>query len=327
VKCNNIYGILQELHKGGVGFDCASSDEMKIVRSIGATPTDIIYANPCKSKQELSMAKMYKIQNMTFDSLFELEKIREQYPSAKPILRIFVDDKGGSRIPLNKKFGLHIDQAYTLLQREPRYHIHGLAFHVGSDCSSLDSYKSAFETVDKFLSAFSGFKHLFTPEILDIGGGFSGNTKNDVFFKDHIAPFIREQIKKMPFQKVIAEPGRFFAEESCNLHVPVIGKKTLPNGENCITIDDSVYGIFSGVLFDGFKPQFKCISRVPYASMKQFTVFGRTCDSADRIAEGIWLPEEIDDSDILEVKNIGAYSWVSSSEFNGFPKPSICILS
>lgn len=327
MKCNNIHGILQELHKSNVGFDCASSDEMKLVRSIGARPTDIIYANPCKSRRELSMAKIYKIENMTFDSLYEVEKITEQYPDAKPILRIFVDDKGGSRIPLNKKFGLHIDQAHTLLQREPRYHIHGLAFHVGSDCRSLDSYKSAFETVEKFLSIFSHFKHVFTPEILDIGGGFSGNSKNDVFFKDQIAPFIREKIKKMPFQKVIAEPGRFFAEESSTLHVPVIGKKMLPNGERCITVDDSVYGIFSGVLFDGFKPQFKCITRVPYTCMKQFTIFGRTCDSADKIAEGVWLPEEINDNDILEVKNIGAYSWVSSSEFNGFPKPSICMLS
>jgi ornithine decarboxylase len=329
VKCNNIPSILHELYKCGVGFDCASSDEIKAVSSFGTKPGDIIYANPCKSISELYTARLLGVQNMTFDNLYEIEKITEQYRgNARPILRIFIDDKGGSRIPLNKKFGMHIDQVDSILQREPRYHIFGIAFHVGSDCRSIESYKSAFATVREFLSVFSNAKHLFTPDILDIGGGFSGHSKNDVFFQEELAPFIRNEIKSMPFfKKIIAEPGRFFAEQSCTLHVPVIGRKTLPTGERCITVDDSVYGIFSGVLFDGFKPEFKCISRDAYAEMKQFTVFGRTCDSADKIAEGVWLPAEINDTDILEVKNIGAYSWVSSSEFNGFPKPDIQVIS
>lgn len=318
---------MQELQRGGAGFDCASSDEIRAVHSVGARHSDIIFANPCKSRDEIHTAQTFRIQYMTFDNLFELEKINDVYRHAKPILRIFVDDKGGSRIPLNKKFGIHIDQLHELLQREPRFHIYGIAFHVGSDCTSLDSYKSAFETVDKFMFLFNHHKHLFTPEILDIGGGFSGSSRNNSFFIDELAPLIRKEVKKLSFQKVIAEPGRFFAEESATLHVPVIGKKKLPNGKNCITIDDSVYGIFSGVLFDGFIPDFNCITRIPYTTMEQFTVFGRTCDSADKIAEGVWLPREINDSDVLEVKNIGAYSWVSSSEFNGFPKPTIQVLS
>jgi ornithine decarboxylase len=327
VKCNNLRCILQEIYKGGGGFDCASSDEIRAVQSVGARHADIIYANPCKSRSEIHTAKTFQTQRMTFDSIHEIEKITEEYPESKPILRIFVDDKGGARIPLNKKFGLHIDQLYNLLHREPRFHIYGLAFHVGSDCTSVSSYASAFETVHRFLSVLSEHPHVFTPEILDIGGGFSGNSKNNAFFKDKLTPFLSTQLKSLPFQTVMAEPGRFFAEECATLHVPVIGKKTLPNGENCITIDDSVYGIFSGVLFDGFQPDFQCITRVPYADMQQFTIFGRTCDSADKIAEKVWLPREINDSDVLEVKNIGAYSWVSSSEFNGFPKPSIHILS
>jgi len=61
--------------------------------------------------------------------------------------------------------------------------------------------------------------------------------------------------------------------------------------------------------------------------VKQFTIFGRTCDSADKIAEDVWLPNDIDDSDILEIKNIGAYSWVTASNFNGFPLPPVEILA
>jgi len=42
---------------------------------------------------------------MTFNRKIEGIKIEEEQPNTKPILRIFVDDKGGARIPLNSKFG------------------------------------------------------------------------------------------------------------------------------------------------------------------------------------------------------------------------------
>ena len=320
VKCNNMPAVLEELHRGGCGFDCASLAELRTVRAIGASSNDIIYANPCKSRRELIEADYSGM--TTFDSYSELAKIHEVAPRAKPILRIFVDDKGASRIPLNKKFGFHIRNAHELEFVEPLIPIHGIAFHVGSDCTSVTAYQSAFDTVREFLERFSRFPSAFKPEILDIGGGFSGNSLNNAFFSKELAPLILRQVESLPFKTVIAEPGRFFAEECCSLRVPVIGRKILPDGTPSITVDESVYGIFSGVLFDGFKPKFECVTRKPYTDMKKFTIFGRTCDSADIIAENVWLPKEIDDSDVLEVRDIGAYSWVSMSKFNGFEKPT-----
>jgi ornithine decarboxylase len=311
---------------GGTGFDCASADEVHRVISIGSTPNETIYANPCKSRDEMFKVRKFSIPYMTFDSKMEVLKIKDEQPNTKAILRIFVDDKGGARIPLNSKFGFHLNDIAELDQREPRFHIHGIAFHVGSDCTSLVAYESAFETVKKFIDIFKHNPAVFTPELLDIGGGFSGSTKNDDFFKNELSPFIRQQVKTLPFRKVIAEPGRFFAEECCTLQVPVIGKKRLPSGKQSITINESVYGMFSGVLFDGFKPVFNCITRKPWERCEKFTIFGRTCDSADKIAEDVWLPNDIDDTDILEIKNIGAYSWVSASTFNGFPLPPVKVL-
>ena len=327
MKCNNLEGVLAELHRGGAGFDCASADEVHRVLAIGAKASDTIYANPCKSRDEMFKVKQHAIPYMTFDSKIEGIKIKEEQPGTKPILRIFVDDKGGARIPLNSKFGFHLKDVHELCDREPRFMTYGLAFHVGSDCTSLAAYQSAMDTVKGFVEAFKHSPAAFTPELLDIGGGFSGSTANDDFFQNELAPYIREEVKSLPFKRVIAEPGRFFAEESCTLHVPVIGKKKLPNGRRCITVNESVYGLFSGVLFDGFKPEFKCITRKPWASCEQFTIFGRTCDSADKIAEDVWLPNDIDDSDILEIKNIGAYSWVTASQFNGFPLPPVEIVN
>ena len=326
VKCNNMPAVLEELHKGGCGFDCASLAELQAVRTIGANPASVIYANPCKSRRELLDADYEGM--TTFDSHSELTKIHEIAPRSKPILRIFVDDKGKSRIPLNKKFGFHLRNIHELEYVEPAIPIYGLAFHVGSDCTSTLAYQSAFDTVREFLERFSRYPNAFKPEVLDIGGGFSGSAEKNDFFRNELAPLIRREVELLPeFKTVIAEPGRFFAQESCSLRVPVIGRKILPDGTRSITIDESVYGIFSGVLFDGFKPEFQCVTRKPYTQMLKYTIFGRTCDSADIIAENVWLPKEIDDSDILEVRNIGAYSWVSMSKFNGFEKPSVQLCS
>ncbi len=256
------------------------------------------------------------IKYVTFDSPYELRKIHNIIPNVKPILRIHVDDKGGARIPLNKKFGMALNFVDQLPAHIP---IYGIAFHVGSDCRSTDSYQSAFTTVQQFLNII-GNHSKFTPELLDIGGGFSGSPFNDSFFEFKIAPLVQKNIDQLPFERVISEPGRFFAEECCTLHVPVIGRKTLPDGTESITIDDSVYGTFSGVLFDGFKPHFKCLTQDDTRGLMQFTIFGRTCDSADRIAERVWLPKDIFEGDILEIPSIGAYSYVSASEFNGFPR-------
>lgn len=320
MKSNNIPCITKELYAGGAGFDCASSEEMRIVSSIGVGGDDIVFANPCKSIDALLYAKQMGIHYTTFDNYDEYCKIMKINPLSKPILRIFIDDKGGSRIPLNKKFGLHIDQIQTIMTSK----IYGIAFHVGSDCTSVDSYRSAFKTVRNFLRVFKNHSKYFIPEILDIGGGFSGLSSKDSFFSNELAPVIRKELHSLSFQKVIAEPGRYFAEESCTLQVPIIGRKVFPNGEKCITIDESVYGMFSGVLFDGFQPTFRCVTQ-SHGPQDRFTIFGRTCDSADKIAEGVLLPQTISDSDILEVKNIGAYSWVSSSEFNGFSRPKIVL--
>src|SRR5687768_16035837 len=53
VKCNNDPKLLSWLQSAGAGFDCASIKEMQQVLKTGAKSTDIIYAQPCKSVQEI----------------------------------------------------------------------------------------------------------------------------------------------------------------------------------------------------------------------------------------------------------------------------------
>jgi ornithine decarboxylase len=310
VKCNPHPYMIDTLQKEGVGFDVASQEEIRI------TSGRRIFANPCKTREDILFAKASEVPYMTFDSPAELHKIMSIFPEARPILRIHVDDKGGSRIPLNTKFGLPYSQILSIAGI--RYPIFGLAFHVGSDCTSAASYASALAMASIFHTFLKQFP-LYRPAVLDIGGGFSGHPAKDSLFEDELAPVVRNHPILNSFESVIAEPGRFFAEHAGTAQVEIIGRKVLPNGKEALTIDESLYGLFSGIAFDGFKP---VLEHTSTARKIPFVVFGRTCDSADKLGE-FFLPESIDVGTYLTVRNIGAYSYTSASTFNGFPKAHV----
>jgi hypothetical protein len=119
----------------------------------------------------------------------------------------------------------------------------------------------------------------------------------------------------------IAEPGRFFAAPIVTLQVPVIGVKARSARSGWIyTVAESVYGSFSNIPFDGQVPTYRLLAPDAASRPKaRATIFGRTCDSADCLAEDIELPE-LRVGDLLEVPNMGAYTTVSATTFNGFPK-------
>jgi ornithine decarboxylase len=89
-----------------------------------------------------------------------------------------------------------------------------------------------------------------------------------------------------------------------------------------ITIDESSYGSFSNIPFDHQKPVFELYNEsTPNNNKKRNTiVFGRTCDSGDYLGDDICIPD-VKVGDKLKIQNMGAYTTVTASEFNGFPKP------
>ncbi len=132
--------------------------------------------------------------------------------------------------------------------------------------------------------------------------------------------------KKGAGLRFIAEPGRFFATEAQDLFVQVIGKKPFGGGREGwrYTLDESLYGQFTNILFDHQQPRWIRIPRKEGTLGKRGTgiLFGRTCDSLDVIARSNDM-EELEVGDWLWFPHMGAYTTVTASEFNGFPKPPV----
>jgi ornithine decarboxylase len=83
VKSNPDLNILRSLYILGVNFDCASKGEIQSILDIGAEPSQIIYANPAKGFDHIIYAREKDVRLMTFDNLFELQKILQHFPNAE----------------------------------------------------------------------------------------------------------------------------------------------------------------------------------------------------------------------------------------------------
>ena len=320
VKSNNDRNVLQWLQDAGASFDCASPREIRQALEVGAKPAKIIYANPCKSHNDIRTAKQLDISTTVVDSSEEVQKLLEAEYTGNILIRLKVPDAASAQ-PFSRKFGAPLhwvsDIIEAILSSNKRIRHAGWSFHVGSLCSQPRQFSSAIEYC-AVADAIATDRGATSASIIDIGGGF---IPEEEAFADAAAEIRRSQSLFPKNTRWISEPGRFLSSPIAILHVMVIGVKKRHDGGKIYTIDDSVYGTFSNIPFDGQKPVYELLS--PDADKRPripATLFGRTCDSADCLAEEIILPE-LRVGDVLEVKNMGAYTTVSASFFNGFPLP------
>jgi ornithine decarboxylase len=327
MKSNPHPAIIKHFAQLGSSFDVASAREIQWALDAGARPDKIIFANTIKSEQDLKFAKQKGINLMTFDNESELYKIAEHCPGSRVVLRIKVANVG-SVVQLSLKFGADPEQAVFLLKKAKKLGLYpeGISFHVGSQCTNIESYIKAMEIASGIFNE-AEYADL-NLRILDIGGGFPikyFDDDTDMF--DSMASTLKKEIKRL-FKdyykkiKVLAEPGRFFVGPAGILITQVVGRAYREN-KNYYYLNDGVYQDFSGVIFDHCQYEFNALKRgKKYLS----TIAGPTCDSLDVISLTEELPE-LDVDDIIYAENIGAYSCASATPaFNGFSPARIFII-
>jgi len=332
VKCNPDPQILHHLYDAGIGFDCASKRELISVHEMGrqTQPANrIVYANPCKSEHDIQAAKNMGSPITVVDSVEEVEKLRNYTGGA--LVRIAVDDTT-STMPFSAKFGATREgvSAIGKAAMTNGLLLRGISFHVGSGCYDNKAHGKAIEAAYSAILNLAQQGHT-QANIIDIGGGYLDEDTDFSQKAEHIRDAMTHVSAQQHIQygddnpiHWIAEPGRFFATNACDFFVQVIGKKRGANGWN-YTIDDSLYGQFSSILFDHASPLWTRIHTdgAPRPSSPGI-LFGRTCDSVDVIAKSDHM-EELVVGDWLWFSNMGAYTRATASEFNGFPRPEVFI--
>jgi ornithine decarboxylase len=292
---------------------------MREVLRAGATPADILYAHPCKPPADIRAAQRIGVPHTVVDSPEEVVKLAAGGWRGSSLIRLMVPDAGSAQ-PFSRKFGAPLSWVPEILHMMKAAGIRhsGWSFHVGSECARPQQYRQAIEL------CAAADEHSHVPaEIVDIGGGF---LPDEASFRA-AAAVIQDAQRLFPAStRWVGEPGRFLSAPVADLEMEVIGLKRrigedgTPNGWR-YTVDETIYGTFSNIPFDGQRLQYRLLaSDASERPRVRATLFGRTCDSADCLAADIELPE-LRIGDRLAVANMGAYTVVSASEFNGFPCP------
>ncbi|XP_030368977.1 ornithine decarboxylase 1 [Scaptodrosophila lebanonensis] len=323
VKCNDDPLVVKTLANLGVGFDCASKNEIKQVLSMAVDPERIIFANPCKPVSHLEYAQQQGITTGTVDNEFEIYKLFKHYPSSNLVVR-FRSEAKAAQCPLGDKFGSEDVSTLMLLAKSLDLNVTGTSFHVGSGCSDFPAYERAIKTAKNIFK----FGELlgYDMDLLDIGGGFSGD--NDDNFKE-IATIVDQAVQKhFPEEsiKIISEPGRFFVSAAYTLVCKIHAKREVRNKDGKLDtimyyLNDGVYGSFNCILYDH-----QVVTAQHYLDddtdlpMFKTLIWGPTCDALDKISEELYLPN-LNRGDLLGFPNMGAYTVPVASPFNGFLQP------
>lgn len=322
VKCNPETALIGTLSALGANFDCASHAEIESVLALGIAPDRIVYANPCKAESHIRFSRSMGVSLTTFDSVYELEKIRRHHPTCSLLLRIKPPVSTGVRRSLGAKYGARPEEVGPLLEaaRSMNLSVVGVSFHIGSSATVSETYEPAIaaaRAVFNLAYQISGTKM----HVLNIGGGFVAGPLFEKAAKV-INSSVAAHFGDWPDLRVMAEPGRYLAETAATLATCVIGKRV--RGEKReYWVNDGIYGSMYCAKMDAVDVTVEPLERRPDGAEKYAsTVFGPTCDSMDVVAGEVQLPE-MDVGEWIVSRNMGAYAKAMGSSFNGFSTPAI----
>lgn len=341
IKANADTYILELLNNLNISFDVASSGEIKLLSKLKINGDRMILANPVKNFESLKTAIQKRIKAYTFDNIYEIEKISSYLKKRKTkfipasILRIKTYSEN-VQTNLSEKFGADIEEAYPLLKycKEHSLNPVGIAFHVGTQSFDIKNYEkgiiSSLEVINKCKKDLG-----LDLKVLDIGGGFpidsiygSGTTYLEEFFIEFSKIYKKYNLSKFT---ILAEPGRIISGPSGTLVTTVIGKSKR-EGKMWLFLDDGVYGSYSGIMYDhalfNYIPLNPRYHTQDYKNkLIPYVIAGPTCDSVDIMQREVYLPEDIKIGDNILSSDIGAYSIMSATKFNGFRLAKVLYLN
>ena len=315
IKANDAPEVLENLSMAGLQtFDVASPAEIMQVRGLCPDAT-LHYNNPVRSIREIQLGIKAGVASWAVDCMSELEKLIQNGVGGEIAVRLHLP-MGGSAYNFGEKFGACPDDAVRLLRRvaEAGYQT-AMTFHVGTQCTDYSAW-------DQYINACRDIVLHANVSLdrLNVGGGFPAHREN--FAPDLAAAFASiSEAAKSTFcanaPTLVCEPGRALVSDCYQLLVRVKGQKT----GNILYLNDGIYGAMAewrdiGPIkrLEVIRPSGDTIT----SPCADFTIFGPTCDSLDRLPESVSLPRTIQDGDYILISGMGAYSNATCTPFNGY---------
>lgn len=332
VKANANYKILKLINEYELGADCVSGNEILRSLETGFTPERIVFAGVGKSDDEIITGLDNNIFCFNCESLQEMEVINElagkRNKKADIALRINpnIDAKTHHYITTGleeNKFGINrweLDKIIGALAKLKNINLIGLHFHIGSQITDLEIFKSLCIHVNEIQDWFA--KHNFEFKHLNVGGGLGVNYEQpDAYpindFKSFFEIF-HDILDLKPGQKLHFELGRALVAQCGSLISKVLYVKEGVNTD-FIILDAGMTDLIRPALYQAYH---KVENLTPGRKKRKYDVVGPICESSDTFGKSMFLPETRR-GDLIAIRTTGAYGEVMSSQYNlrDLPKP------
>jgi diaminopimelate decarboxylase len=325
LKANSNPEILSFISKSGYGADCVSGNEIKAAVQNGFVPGKIMFSGVGKTDDEIRLALQLKIQSINVESRQEMEVINNlagtMSLTADISLRIIpnVDAHTHRYITTGleeNKFGIlpwEFDKVIEKLKKLKNLHLKGLHFHIGSQITDLDIFKSLCHRVNE-INAWFNSNQVFA-EIINVGGGLGIDYSNPDKYRipDFVSYFrvFKDFIELQGNQQLHFEPGRAIIGQCGSLITRVLFVKKGVNTRFAI-VDAGMNDLIRPALYQSYH---KIENLTSYEKPEKYDVVGPICESSDCFGKSILLPKT-SRHDILAIRSTGAYGQTMASQYN-----------
>jgi len=314
--------VLATLADEGAGFDVATTAEIEAVLAAGASPDRIIHTHPHKRPRDIEFAVGKGVRTFVADSDAELRKLQGR--DVDVLARLSFSNEYAN-VDLSSKFGLELGEVEGYLEyaHELGIRIVGFSYHVGSQNSALQIFEDALAAAIALVDPARAAGHPVTT--IDIGGGFPVRYVSGVPSVAEIGAVLRPLMDERPDIRFISEPGRVLAAGCMHLVSGVVSTTHRPQDDtHWVFIDDGLFGGYSNIASDHVMPPIFAVTP-PGREIIPQTIGGPTCDSNDVIVRDLPLPR-CEVGDLIVSSEMGSYTYVTMSEFNGIPKTRVVVL-
>ncbi len=320
VKATPTPKILKFLHQQGMGFDCSSRSELKMIQQLGYKDNDIFYSSNNTPKEDFELAidlgAVVNIDDLTQIDVF-LEALNgREYPWVALRYNPGNRHTGNAIIgnPVEAKYGLRYDQLLEGYNRLKTAKIGELGMHIMAASNELDEdyFRVTAELVKEAREMLTG--NGVKIDFINLGGGFGVAYRPEDKPVDiaKIASSVKEALSD-PNLEVLTESGRWVTGPHGYLLTSV--RYVMEKYKNYVGVDASMQNLMRPGMYGAYHEI--TILGEHDGRMRAYDVSGSLCENNDKFAIDRELPQDLKAGDLLVVHDSGAHGHAMGFNYNG----------
>jgi len=343
MKANPMPEVVQHLANETDGLDVASAAELEVALSTGTDPSDISFAGPGKSDEDLRAAVASGV-IINMESPTEMTRIAAlaKATGRRPTVSIRVNPDfelkaAGMKMGSGPKpFGVDAENVPDMLAELSKLPLEFMGFHIFSGSQNLREDAIMEAQAKTFELAYKLAEYAPAPlRWLNIGGGlgipyFPGEQRLDLApIAANLAPLLKTASKKLPGAEIVMELGRYLTAEA-GIYVCEIVDRKVSRGEIFLITNGGLHhhlaasGNFGQVIRKNYP---LCLgNRVNAPKLETVQVVGPLCTPLDLLGNRVELPPA-GPGDLVVLFQSGAYGFSASPrDFLSHPQPEQILL-